>query len=138
MTNKLRTPEVPVVPRATAPPSGRPKAKASGNSDDSDSSGSSSGSEEDAKRPQMAPSAPRLGEGPRVNRLGGPTGGEEAAWWSPRLRPLSALYLPLFYILGLVILHWAPVFPPVQPMKLIHMPLTLSFDHSQLFGIRLT
>lgn len=60
-----------MVPRATAPPSGRPKAKASGNSDDSDSSGSSSGSEEDAKRPQMAPLAPRLGEGPRVNRLGG-------------------------------------------------------------------
>nr|KAF6449088.1 treacle ribosome biogenesis factor 1 [Rousettus aegyptiacus] len=67
VTNKLRTPKVPVVPRATAPPSGRPKAKASGNSDDSDSSGSSSGSEEDAKRPQMAPSAPRL-VGPAPSR----------------------------------------------------------------------
>ncbi|ELK17269.1 Treacle protein [Pteropus alecto] len=61
VTNKLRTPEVPVVPRATAPPSGRTKAKASGTSDDSDSSGSSLGSKEDAKRPQMAPLAPRLG-----------------------------------------------------------------------------
>lgn len=127
-----------MVPRATAPPSGRPKAKASGNSDDSDSSGSSSGSEEDAKRPQMAPLAPRLGEGPRVNRLGGGRATRGKRQPGGALKPLSALYLPLFYIFGLVILHWAPVFPPVQPMKLIHMPLTLLFDHSQLFGIRLT
>ncbi|XP_039692484.1 treacle protein isoform X8 [Pteropus medius] len=67
VTNKLRTPEVPVVPRATAPPSGRTKAKASGTSDDSDSSGSSLGSKEDAKRPQMAPLAPRL-VGPAPSR----------------------------------------------------------------------
>lgn len=88
-----------MVPRATAPPSGRPKAKASGNSDDSDSSGSSSGSEEDAKRPQMAPLAPRLGEGPRVNRLGGAGyTGEEAAWWSPQasLCSVSPLVLHLW------------------------------------------
>lgn len=87
----------------------------------------------------MAPLAPRLGEGPRVNRLGGgarATRGKRQPGGA--LKPLSALYLPLFYIFGLVILHWAPVFPPVQPMKLIHMPLTLLFDHSQLFGIRLT
>ncbi|XP_023393107.1 treacle protein isoform X18 [Pteropus vampyrus] len=67
VTNKLRTPEVPVVPRATAPPSGRTKAKASGTSDDSDSSGSTLGSKEDAKRPQMAPLAPRL-VGPAPSR----------------------------------------------------------------------
>lgn len=59
VTNKLRKPEVPVVQRATAPPSGRPRVKASGTSDDSDSSGSSSGNEEDAERPQMAPLAHR-------------------------------------------------------------------------------
>nr|XP_033709334.1 treacle protein isoform X9 [Tursiops truncatus] len=54
--NKLRKPEVPATQRAIATPSGRPKAKASGTSDDSkDSSGSSSGSEEDAEGPQVAP-----------------------------------------------------------------------------------
>ncbi|XP_032481284.1 treacle protein isoform X3 [Phocoena sinus] len=54
--NKLRKPEVPATQRAIATPSGRPKAKASGTSDDSkDSSGSSSGSEDDAEGPQVAP-----------------------------------------------------------------------------------
>ncbi|XP_057587001.1 treacle protein isoform X2 [Hippopotamus amphibius kiboko] len=59
-TNKLRKPEVPAAQRATASPSGHPKAKASGTSDDSeDSSGSSSGSEDDAGGPRGAPSAHR-------------------------------------------------------------------------------
>lgn len=64
VTNKLRKPEVPVVQQATAPPSGCPRVKASGTSDDSDSSGSSSGNEEDAERPQMAPLAHRQGPAP--------------------------------------------------------------------------
>ncbi|NIG59265.1 treacle protein isoform X1 [Pontoporia blainvillei] len=60
--NKLRKPEVPATQRAIATPSGRPKAKASGTSDDSkDSSGSSSGSEEDAEGPQVAPLTHRPG-----------------------------------------------------------------------------
>ncbi|ELK28309.1 Treacle protein [Myotis davidii] len=63
VTNKPRKPKVPAVRQATAPPLGRPKAKASGTSGDSDSS-SSSGSEEDAKRPQAAPLAHRLGHVP--------------------------------------------------------------------------
>lgn len=79
-TNKVRKPEVPALQRATATPTGRTKAKASDTSSDSnDSSGSSSGSEEDANGPRMAPSAPRLGEGPRRRRLGGPRAGE----WRP-------------------------------------------------------
>ncbi|XP_072810895.1 treacle protein isoform X2 [Vicugna pacos] len=62
VTDKLRKPEVSTAKRATATPSGRPKAKASGTSDDSDdSSGSSSGSEEDAEGLQTAPSAHRPG-----------------------------------------------------------------------------
>ncbi|XP_034855350.1 treacle protein-like isoform X4 [Mirounga leonina] len=64
-TNKLRKPEVPAVQRATAPPAGRAKAKASDTSSDGDdSSGSSSGSEEGAAGTPMAPSAPRLGPAP--------------------------------------------------------------------------
>ncbi|XP_059030027.1 treacle protein isoform X8 [Mustela lutreola] len=60
-TNKVRKPEVPVLQCATATPTGHTKAKASDTSSDSnDSSGSSSGSEEDADRPRMASSAPRL------------------------------------------------------------------------------
>ncbi|XP_031305201.2 treacle protein isoform X4 [Camelus dromedarius] len=60
VTDKPKKPEVPTAKRAMATPSGRPKAKASGTSDDSDdSSGSSSGSEEDAEGPQTAPSAHR-------------------------------------------------------------------------------
>ncbi|XP_066888175.1 treacle protein isoform X2 [Kogia breviceps] len=63
--NKLRKPEVPATQRAVATPSGRPKAKASGTSDDSkDSSGSSSGSEEDAEGPQVAPLTHRPGPAP--------------------------------------------------------------------------
>nr|XP_019589952.1 PREDICTED: treacle protein isoform X2 [Rhinolophus sinicus] len=64
VTNKLRKPEVPVVQQATAPPSGCPRVKASGTSDDSDSSGSSSGNEEDTERPQMALLAHRQGPAP--------------------------------------------------------------------------
>lgn len=127
-----------MVPRATAPPSGHPKAKASGTSDDSDSSGSSSGSEEDAKRPQMAPLAPRLGEGPRVKRLGGPAAGKR--------QPGGALGSGLSLLcisLCSASLAWSSYTGPqfshlYSPMKLIHMSLTLLFDHSQLFGIRLT
>ncbi|XP_064452734.1 treacle protein isoform X4 [Mirounga angustirostris] len=64
-TNKLRKPEVPAVQRATAPPAGRAKAKASDTSSDGDdSSCSSSGSEEGAAGTPMAPSAPRLGPAP--------------------------------------------------------------------------
>ncbi|XP_024588005.1 treacle protein isoform X2 [Neophocaena asiaeorientalis asiaeorientalis] len=63
--NKLRKPEVPATQRAIATPSGRPKAKASGTSDDSkDSSGSSSGSEDDAEGPQVAPLTHRPGPAP--------------------------------------------------------------------------
>ncbi|XP_007448112.1 PREDICTED: treacle protein isoform X1 [Lipotes vexillifer] len=63
--NKLRKPEVPATQRAIATPSGRPKAKASGTSDDSkDSRGSSSGSEEDAEGPQVAPLTHRPGPAP--------------------------------------------------------------------------
>uniref|UniRef100_G1PMF1 Treacle protein domain-containing protein n=1 Tax=Myotis lucifugus TaxID=59463 RepID=G1PMF1_MYOLU len=67
VTNKPRKPKVPAVRRATVPPLGHPKAKASGTSDDSDSSSSSSGSEEDAKRPQAAPLPHRLGPVPSGN-----------------------------------------------------------------------
>ncbi|XP_059554893.1 treacle protein isoform X6 [Myotis daubentonii] len=67
VTNKPRKPKVPAVRRATAPPLGRPKAKASGTSGDSDSSSSSSGSEEDAKRPQAALLAHKLGPVPSGN-----------------------------------------------------------------------
>lgn len=119
VTNKLRKPEVPVVQQATAPPSGRPRVKASGTSDDSDSSGSSSGNEEDAERPQMAPLAHRQGEGPRRRRLGGPGGGRNGL-----VEPLvqaSALDLCLFCDLGLVMPR-GPVSPPVRPQrKLVQM-----------------
>lgn len=66
VTNKPRKPKVPAVRQATAPPLGRPKAKASETSGDSDSS-SSSESEEDAKRPQAALLAHRLGPVPSGN-----------------------------------------------------------------------
>lgn len=52
-TNKLRKPKL---PEKQQPPSGHPRPSRSS----SDSSDISSGSEEDAKRPQMAKSAPRL------------------------------------------------------------------------------
>nr|KAF6482331.1 treacle ribosome biogenesis factor 1 [Molossus molossus] len=67
VSSKLRKPKVPAVQQATAPPLGRPRAKASGTSEDSDSSGSSSGSREDAERPQVAPLAHRL-VGPAPSR----------------------------------------------------------------------
>lgn len=79
VTNKLRKPKAPVVQQATAPSSGQPRVKASGTSDDSDSSSSSSGNKEDGERPQMAPLAHRLAEGPKRNRLGGPGGRERWA-----------------------------------------------------------
>lgn len=56
--NKLRKPKL---PEKQQPPSGYPRPSTSS----SDSSDISSGSEEDAKRPQMAKSAPRLGEDSR-------------------------------------------------------------------------
>lgn len=106
-TSKLRKPEVPAVQRATATPAGRAKAKASDTSNDSDdSSGSSSGSEEGAAGPQMAPSAPRLGEGPR-RRLGGPRAEE----WRPRL------YLHLVCSLGPVTPCWASVSHLCNPTR---------------------
>lgn len=55
-TNKLRKPKL---PEKQQPPSGYPRPSRSS----SDSSDISSGSEEDAKRPQMAKSAPRLDPG---------------------------------------------------------------------------
>lgn len=55
-TNKLRKPKL---PEKQQPPSGHPRPSRSS----SDSSDISSGSEEDAKRPQMAKSAPRLDPG---------------------------------------------------------------------------
>lgn len=71
VTNRLGKPKVPEVQRAVATSLGRPKAKASGTSDDSeDSSSCSSGSKEDAEATQ------RLGEGPGRKRLGAPGGGE--------------------------------------------------------------
>uniref|UniRef100_A0A5G2R479 Treacle ribosome biosis factor 1 n=1 Tax=Sus scrofa TaxID=9823 RepID=A0A5G2R479_PIG len=59
--NELRKPGVPA-----APPSKRPKAKASGTSEDSEdgSSSSSSGSEDDAAGPRVAPGAPGPGAAP--------------------------------------------------------------------------
>lgn len=132
--NKLRKPEVPATQRAIATPSGRPKAKASGTSDDSkDSSGSSSGSEDDAEGPQVAPLTHRPGEGPGRKRLG------DLVEPSPQA---SALYLHLFCGFGLAIPHRFSVYPAAQPHNRVGprdvrgLPTWL-FGHSQLFGIKL-
>ncbi|KAM6148499.1 treacle protein [Erethizon dorsatum] len=69
VANKFRQPKLSTGQQNTATPSGRPKAKAPGSSDDSgDSSDNSSGSEEDAEGPQMAKSAPRLAGPPLSKR----------------------------------------------------------------------
>ncbi|XP_037656787.1 treacle protein isoform X2 [Choloepus didactylus] len=65
VTNKLRKPKLPEAQKATATPSGHPKAKASATSDDSeDSSDSSLESKEDAKEDKLSKLAPRLGPAP--------------------------------------------------------------------------
>lgn len=138
VTNQVRKPKVPAVQRATVPPLGRPKAKASGTSDDSDSSSSSSGSEEDAKRPQVAPLAHRLGE----DWGGEGWAGLEEGSGSLGEREAQAPYLHWFCHLGLVVPCWASVSPSVQPLEefgpnSVRNPLMLLFDHCQLFGIRL-
>ncbi|XP_012583487.1 PREDICTED: treacle protein isoform X6 [Condylura cristata] len=62
-TNKLKKPEVPAAQKATAAPSGHPKAKASETSEDSEDS-SSSESEANAGEPQAPPLTQRLGPTP--------------------------------------------------------------------------
>lgn len=65
VTNKFKQPKPPAGQQATATPSGHPKAKAPGSSDDSEDSSDSSSGSEDTRGPQTAKSTPRLGEGAR-------------------------------------------------------------------------
>lgn len=125
VTNKPRKPKVPAVPRATVPPLGRPKAKASGTSDDSDSSSSSSGSEEDAKRPQAAPLAHRLGEDRGGKGWAGPEEGR-GSLVEPEAQAV-ALYLHWFCHFGLVVPRWA-VSPSVQPHEEVGPTLSKAPD----------
>ncbi|XP_047412605.1 treacle protein isoform X3 [Sciurus carolinensis] len=60
VTNKLKQPKLPAGQQATATPSGCPKAKDPGSSDDSEDSSDSSSGSEDNREPQKAKSTPRL------------------------------------------------------------------------------
>ncbi|XP_047412604.1 treacle protein isoform X2 [Sciurus carolinensis] len=64
VTNKLKQPKLPAGQQATATPSGCPKAKDPGSSDDSEDSSDSSSGSEDNREPQKAKSTPRLAPAP--------------------------------------------------------------------------